>query len=322
MAIVSKDVLEQLLIEGGIEYVNIFPEGRRIIGLPILMGTAINFLRTLWRLLKLVKGRKYNVFITDDVLAVVGRIKGVPTLMFTDDDIDVVPESRLLLASASKILAPEITEIGKYQRKKIALKGFKEVAYLSPSYFTPSEKVLQRFNPGLKPYAIVRLVSLTASHDIGKNGIGDIRLKQLVELLEKKMCVFITSERALPKEWEKYRLTLPVHEIAHALFYAQLYVGDSQTMASEAAILGTPVVRFNDFVGKIRSMEIKQEKYGLMPGFTTNHFDDMLNTIEEMLKQPNLKAHWQDKAQQLLNDCEDVNEAIRKAILNTAALKR
>jgi predicted glycosyltransferase len=322
VAIVSKDVLEELLIQGGIEFKNIFPEGRRISGLPILLGTAINFLRTIWRLLKLIRGRKYDLFITDDVLTIVGWLTGVPSLMFTDDDLDVVPESRILLATATKILAPEATEIGIFKRKKLSIKGFKEVAYLSRPYFTPSEQVLRSFNPSFQPYAIIRLVSLTASHDAGKQGLGDDRLLRLIELLEKKLRVFITSERQLPQGLEKYRLALPVAEIAHALYFAQLYVGDSQTMASEAAILGTPVIRFNDFVGRIRSMEIKQTKYGLMPGFTTDRFEELLNAVADLLSITDLKTQWRLKAQHLLNDCEDVNEAIHRAILNNATSKR
>jgi predicted glycosyltransferase len=30
-----------------------------------------------------------------------------------------------------------------------------------------------------------------------------------------------------------------------------LYIGDSQTMAAEAAVLGIPSIRFNSFVGKL-----------------------------------------------------------------------
>ena len=33
--------------------------------------------------------------------------------------------------------------------------------------------------------------------------------------------------------------------------FASLYIGDSQTMAAEAGVLGVPFVRFNDFVGRL-----------------------------------------------------------------------
>ncbi len=55
-------------------------------------------------------------------------------------------------------------------------------------------------------------------------------------------------------------------DIYHALYYADLYIGDSQTIAAEKAVLGTPALRFNDFVGKIGYLEELEHKYGLTFG--------------------------------------------------------
>ena len=35
------------------------------------------------------------------------------------------------------------------------------------------------------------------------------------------------------------------------MVFASLYIGDSQTMAAEAGVVGTPFVRLNDFVGRL-----------------------------------------------------------------------
>lgn len=45
--------------------------------------------------------------------------------------------------------------------------------------------------------------------------------------------------------------------------FASLYIGDSQTMAAEAGVLGVPFVRFNDFVGRIRYLRELEDKYRL-----------------------------------------------------------
>lgn len=45
----------------------------------------------------------------------------------------------------------------------------------------------------------------------------------------------------------------------HVMAFASLYVGDSQTMAAEAGVLGTPFVRFNDFVGRIGYLDELEE---------------------------------------------------------------
>lgn len=45
--------------------------------------------------------------------------------------------------------------------------------------------------------------------------------------------------------------------------FASLYIGDSQTMAAEAGVLGVPFVRFNDFVGRIGSLRELEDVYEL-----------------------------------------------------------
>ena len=45
--------------------------------------------------------------------------------------------------------------------------------------------------------------------------------------------------------------------------FASLYIGDSQTMAAEAGVLGVPFVRFNDFVGRIGYLRELEDVYEL-----------------------------------------------------------
>ena len=47
------------------------------------------------------------------------------------------------------------------------------------------------------------------------------------------------------------------------MVFASLYIGDSQTMAAEAGVLGVPFVRFNDFVGRIGYLRELEDKYEL-----------------------------------------------------------
>lgn len=49
----------------------------------------------------------------------------------------------------------------------------------------------------------------------------------------------------------------------HVMAFASLYIGDSQTMAAEAGVLGVPFVRFNDFVGRIGYLRELEDKYEL-----------------------------------------------------------
>jgi predicted glycosyltransferase len=308
ITIVTKDVLEDLVKAGGWEYTNIFPGGRRLKGLPVLLATAINAIRTIYRLYKYTRGKKYDLYISDDLLPVVGKLQRVPAVMTMFDDWDIAPESSLLLRFATHITAPEATRTGPFAAKCIPYKGNKELAHLHPKYFTPDKNVLKSFNPGGGPYYILRLVSLTASHDRGKTGISDERAWQLIRLLEKHGSVYITSERELPVKFEKYRLRINPAEIAHVLYFAGMFIGDSQTMTSEAAVLGTPALRFSDFVGKISYLEVLEKEYGLTYGFTTGNFDGLYRKVEELLQIPDLKQEWQKRREKLLAETIDVPE--------------
>ena len=97
VVIISKDVLPQLVQKTDWNCTNIFPEGRRSetnSRIKIFGGAVKNFFKTVYRLRRYIKSRKikYDLFITDDCLSVVGRCSGVPVLFFLDNDVAMIPE--------------------------------------------------------------------------------------------------------------------------------------------------------------------------------------------------------------------------------------
>lgn len=316
IVIVTKDVLEELIINEGWKYTNIFPKGRRSDNFRKFM-LYFNAFVTVWRLFKHTLFKKYDLFITDDLLVVIGKIKSVPTWIFVDDDIAAVPEIEPFLKLATNVLSPIPVDLDKYNKKKIEFNGYKELASLHPNIFIPDDKVIEKYNLNkFEPYFLVRLVALTASHDDGINGINDTRLNQLIELLSKYGRVVISSERPLKVEFEKYRLKMNPNDMPHILAFANMYIGDSQTMTSEATILGTPAIRFNDFVGRITVMDEKEHKYGLTYGFKSNQFDEMLLKIEELLKIPTLKEEWLQRRDKMIEGMVDLNKFVIERIEN------
>lgn len=300
--ITSKDVLEDLVKAEGWNYENIFPEGRKMKGIPPLISSAINTFRTLFRLYKFTRSKKYDLYVTDDLLVFIGKLRKTPSIVFIDDDISVVKPFGLILSQATRILSPDITDLGIFSKKKIGFPGYKELAYLHPDIFHPNIEIIKQFNPLLKPYFLIRLVSLRSYHDVGKGGISDDNITELIDLLEKYGNVYLSSERNLPVHFEKYRLQIEPRNILHVLNFAQLFIGDSQTMTSEAAVLGTPAFRCNDFVGKISVMEEKEIKYGLSFNYPPSKFNDLLSKIEELLKAGDCKEQFLAKRAAMLVD--------------------
>ena len=134
--------------------------------------------------------------------------------------------------------------------------------------------------------------------------------KTLVELLEQHGRVIITSERAVEPEFEQYRLPVPPWEIHSLMAYSSMFLGDSQTMTSEAAVLGVPALKCNTFAGRLSVPNMLEQKYGLCYAYQPSQFDEMYHHIEQLLTRnpEELKNEWQEKRQRMLSEMIDPTE--------------
>lgn len=302
----SKDILEDLVREEGWEYTNIFPKSRKIKGVHVYIAAGISLLLSIWRLWKFARGKKYDLFI-GDALTYLGRIKRVPSLYPTDDVLAAVPEQRTWFIPANYIIAPSVTDVGSYENKKIAYYGYKALAHLHPNHFIPDEsKLIENLRGGV-PFILIRCTGFGATHDINKSGISDDVLLMLKEILEPHGTILITSERKLPEELEQYRLNVRKNDITHYIAFARLFIGDSTTMSTEAAVLGTPSVEFDEYFYEIDQMIELEHKYGLVHCFRTNQQKEFLEKIAELLKMSNIREEYKNRRQKLLNDTIDVS---------------
>ncbi len=76
-------------------------------------------------------------------------------------------------------------------------------------------------------------------------------------------------------------------------------------MATEAAILGTPVIRSNSFVGKkdMGNFIELEKKYGLI--LNIRDPKKVIRKVKELIQNPDLKKEWRDKREKLLeNKCD------------------
>jgi len=193
-------------------------------------------------------------------------------------------------------------------KKHIRYNSYYELAYLHPNYFNPDPKVLEEI--GLKngeKFAILRFVAWKATHDIGGKGIR--AKKKFVEELEKVCPVFISSEGALEKDLDKYRLRISPEKLLDILYYASLVMGDGASTASEAAILGTPSIYISSIVpGHLYD----EETYGLMDIYS-NPKEGELKALEKgiaYLKDDNseIRANRIININRMLNDKIDINQ--------------
>ena len=272
------------------------------------MGLVLNVLNRELELLRIVRKFKPNLMVGTDIgIAHVGRLTGVPSIIVNEDDSHAIPlMAKFAFPYATKILAPNCCDQSPSNHKKIGYEGYHELAYLHPEFFTPNRSLLPAELKKAKRYFILRFASLHAHHDKGRRGIDDSLAEKLINLLEKCGDVFITSERELGSALEQYRLPIDAKIIHHAMAFADLYIGDSQTMAAEAAVLGIPSIRFNDFVGELNYLEELESKYGLTKGIRADRADLLFQTVNEMLDNPDLKKDYQKKREHLFSSTVNV----------------
>lgn len=190
-------------------------------------------------------------------------------------------------------------------KKQIRYRGYHELAYLHPAYFSPNPEVLRELDvEPEEPFVILRFISWDAHHDVGQYGINN--KLALVQELEKFGKVFISSEGQLAEEFDKYRIRVPSEKIHSLLYYATLCVGEGATMAVESAILGTPSIYVSSLAGTMGNFSELEEKYGLL--FNYSDSEAALSKAVELIRDPELKKTWSSKRAALLKDKIDVTK--------------
>ena len=276
-----------------------------------LVGKAWTVVQQDVHILKFVRKRHIDIGLSCGlVLSQVSQLTKMKSYVFDDDDDEAEPlVTKYSHPYSSAVFTPDCIE--RKTKNAVYYHGTHELAYLHPKRFTPDPTVLQ--HAGLQEgerYFIMRFVALKGHHDVGQQGLTIEQKKALVELLKSYGRVIITSERAIEPEFEPYRLPVPPEEIHSLMAYSSMFLGDSQTMTSEAAVLGVPALKCNSFAGRLSVPNMLENKYGLCYAYTPQQFEEMYHYVEQLLARDpeELKSEWQEKRQRMLADMIDPTE--------------
>ena len=270
-----------------------------------VVGKALSVLRQDLTMLRILRKNKIDVGLSSGiVLPQTSVFSRISNFIFDDDD-DAVEKMYVRFAHpfADAVLTPDA--ITRKTKKTVYYPSTHELAYLHPNHFVPDKSVLAR--AGIAEgdsFFILRFVAFKGHHDVGETGLGKEQKRRLVEMMSRFGRVIITSEREIDPEFEAYRLPVPPEDIHSLMYYSSMFVGDSQTMTSEAAILGVPALKCNTFAGRL-SVPAMIEKYGLCFSYTVQDFESFFLKIEDLLKRGGLKKDWEDKRKAFLSDMID-----------------
>lgn len=256
----------------------------------------------LWRLARRF-GADFLLGIMGPSIALAGRALPAKTVIFYDTEM-ARATNWFAYPLADFVCTPSCyqEDVGDHH---VRYDGYHELAYLHPSRFVPDVEVLSKHQLEIeRPIYLLRFVSWEASHDVGEQGFSLAAKRRLVALLSRRGRVLISSESALPKDLEPYRFRLPVQDIHHVLAFADLLVGESATMASEAAVLGTHAL-FVSKTGRGYTDE-QQQRYGLVHCFTDRQGKEALAAVERLVNQVDLKLDAEKRRRRLLEEKIDV----------------
>jgi predicted glycosyltransferase len=243
---------------------------------------AVEMVQRTGRLLKVVRAFRPDVLtgIMGPSIAVAGRLRRVPAVVFYDTEF-AVQTNRFVYPLAHSVCTPDCYQ-GRVRGRQVRYAGYHELAYLHPNRFRPDPDRLWQFgvDPN-EPYALVRFVSWKAAHDRNERGLSLAQKRHLIDVLQNRgMRVHVSSEAPLPPDLAELEVKGPVDQIHHLLAYAQLCVGESATMSSEAAVLGVPAV-FIATTGRGYTDD-EETRYGLVRHFTGSQYEQAVAAIEKL----------------------------------------
>jgi predicted glycosyltransferase len=248
---------------------------------------------------RIARGFKADLFISfgSPTVGLPAWLMGKPYIALTDTE-HATEQHALFKPFATVIATPSVftRDMG---AKQVRYPGYHELMYLHPEVFTPDPHELESL--GLKAderFFIVRFVSWEATHDVGEHGFTAEDKRELLRELSAAGRVLLSVENGtIDAEFAPLVTTFPPEKAHYLMAFATMYVGEGGTMASEAAVLGTPSVYVNTLtMGYIQD----EARYGLL--FQLPEGREALNKVRELLATPDLKAAWAERRARLLVD--------------------
>ncbi|MFA5771204.1 MAG: DUF354 domain-containing protein [Thermoplasmata archaeon] len=197
-------------------------------------------------------------------------------------------------------------------RKNTQYNGYLHLTYLHPDYFKPDDTVLRELEIDKnEKFFILRFKKYDATHDIGQHGFSFDKFR-FIKKLEHYGKVFVSSHGGLSRDLKKYELRLPPEKLQDAIYFANTYIGDGFSTATESAILGTPAI----LVSTIKRGYINElrDKYGLV--YTCKDDEEALRIFSQLQEDKRLKEKWRMKKEKMLSEKIDVTAFIIDLIEN------
>lgn len=181
--------------------------------------------------------------------------------------------------------------------------GFHELSYLHPEYFEPEPEIVSEL--GIDPDAPFVVVGFEA--------VDEAASRRICGAIPDQMAV-VPSHETDPLPVSTDTPSVSHTQIFDVLAVADCYIGDSGTMATEAAVLGTPAIRVrrSEMPPEARCIEL-QDDYSLL--YTTD--DDFIaaDRVASLLGIDRKSVDWDHRHRYLLEETQDVGKLVTDRLL-------
>jgi len=306
----NKDVLLKILEEENLPYAILGKHGKGLFSKLLIIPALV------WNYNRIIRRFKPNLILSKaSPYALLASPFFRGKRIITPDSEVVSLTNRFVAPYSDIVITPSSFNLDFGSRHK-RIDGFFEETYLSPKAFIPDKNIPNKYGiDTLEPYFVLRFIGWSANHDVGQFGFSDDQKGELVRLLEQYGRVYISAEQNnIPDTLTPYTLKIPAKEIHHILHFATIYLGDSQTMATESALLGTPSIRYNSFVGPndMSNFTILEKQYKMLHNF--NDYQLLVSQLKRMLLDRTLKTGMLVKRKEYFDAKPDINLQILKII--------
>lgn len=205
-------------------------------GKNLISKLIYNFLREI-ELLNFY--RIHNIKLTcgfGPLTTISSKIYGIPSLAFEDDFEYKINFYYAKLFATRHIMPSIFPTRGK---NVFHYKGFKELAYLHPDYYSPDISILKEYNLSENEYVFIREVSAVSLNYQNKKS----HLIEIIEIIQSHGLEIVLSieDKSVKNHLQKNCIILeePVKDINSLLAFAAITITSGDTMARESSLLGT-----------------------------------------------------------------------------------
>lgn len=282
-----------------------------------LPGKGLDLVRRCAQLLLHLRRQEPDVLSSFDDLGLgyVSRLLRKPLVTF-EDDIENYFGFRRYRRFPTRVVVPSHLPVQGPNIHKY--RGYKELAYLHPKYFTPRRESIERYGLDDGDFVFIREVSS-----------GTVDYRHLVMGQLSRICPYLKAlgfqillsleEKSLRQRFEQDCTILeePVDDIFSLMHYAALTVSSGDTMARESCLLGTPAV----YTGG-REMAINSELQNMGCFFKADGQAHVLEVIKGIIDNDIKNKTAAAVAGAIHDDWEDTTRVIVDNIMEVAGNPR